>query len=293
MKTNIRPEVLYSSNGDVLNVASTNCNNDFNLLADDFHLGYTYINYRDDSNEPLSTLEIYTLSGSYIREYDSILKTLSSKLDLNNLLVVHLLDYNENPTNWLFDLQIWTNALKDVLKRDFELLNVVLNKRLYIDIEQEIHEFIQLNLRIVSLKYNSSLIYDSLSSEYSNTIALISYLLKIPVKELKPTDVKPNFTDYSSLLIPKGADDISKISTLNSEAGDLADKWDSSDSNNTLIKLYNAKLSGSFQEQGHKVSIEESITKPKDLKYPDFLSSLYEHHSKPTDQILNEVLGEL
>ncbi|KAH3687874.1 hypothetical protein WICPIJ_001167 [Wickerhamomyces pijperi] len=300
-----------------------------NAIANSFSMGYTFIEYKDNSNELLSTLEVYTLPGTYNEpNHLPILQNLSRAINTTDLLVVNLLDYNARPENWLQETQIWNNILRKelntlndssrapggiIIQEDkINQLTIVLNKSSFVEIDPEIHEFIQANIRIQAMLLKTSVMFvPSLSSHTSTSsniksikatiINLVSHLLSLPLRTHKPSEIQSNFTDISNAVIIKGTDDLFNINILYHNSNELYDTYVKSRSldtneNPVLLNYSNtvkphfdeirSTMFSSDYEEGDSKIIKQDATKnnklqtPIDVKFDDFLEVVYQNRTK-------------
>lgn len=292
-----------------------------NAVANSFSMGYSFIEYKDDFNELLCTLEIYTLPGSYNENYLQVIRNFSKKYEdddnIDNLLVVNLLDYNNSPQGWLRETQIWFDVLQRELKDSrtsgihyLNQLTVVVNRSAFVEIEPEVHEFMQASVRVQAMKLNTSVLYvpsfsntsSTIKTSRSNCIKCVSHLLQLhTTRSVKPIESKSNFVDISQLVALQGQDDLNKIHVLYSAVQDLYDNYtvDSSDENETILNYENT-VGPAFEDFQNEINRKDVglkpvtvIEKPKDLSYQDFLESVYKNRTKEPTEIIAHVLKDL
>lgn len=254
---------------------------ELNVISNNFFLGYTFIEFKDQANELLSTLQIYTLPDRFIKYIDLALKIVFQHNGKKDLLVIPLLDYSENPHGWLKDIHVLLNKLNPIKSDDkkIEILIAVTNKQSKIDWDPEIHEYIQLCLRSISLIHQCSIIYVKSNQRDQSTTELISFLLKLPIRINQKLKIEPRFVD--DLLISKGTDTWGKIGTLS----DIIDpekesrNWDLDNANNKFIQNYESivplakaeRLTKNKQLDG---TVQESVS------LDQFLQNMYEKRAK-------------
>jgi hypothetical protein len=202
------------------------------------------------------------------------------QINLDDFLFVPLLDYTENPKNWLRMLSIWTTLLDHILeKRKFNTMMAVLNRGSRIDWDQDIHEYIQLSLRSISFSYDWSILYTR--KEYSKLLETVASLMEIQFNESFRPQIRSFDVDYQEFFIPSSADSWTKISAL-SETIDpekLVQLWEHSEPDNEYIKNYESIVPGAPAESG-KSNKKSEHQKPKVQKYRQFLESLYERQQQ-------------
>lgn len=186
-----------------------------------------------------------------------------------DLLIIPILDYSDDPSTWLSELQALFNQ---VLSKDLQILISVIDKHLKIDWEPELHEFIQLCLRSLCLKYDLSLIYLN-SFNSTRLIELVSYLLNLPLKINQKFSIEPIFID--ELIIPKSFDTWGKISTLSDliKPEEEINSWNLTDKNNLIIKYEKIiPISKKITKKPEKKELKEIET----VSLNQFLSKLYD-----------------
>lgn len=289
-----------------------------NLIANEFGLGYTFIQYKDDSGELLSTLQIYTLPGDYKNHYKSVIESLTSNTSITDLLLIPLLDYTDNPHSWLTFLRSWLSTVHSLFfKENFDdlqnlyttqhknleegvydiplgvqVLIIVANTETRPDWEHSIVEFIQSVLRIIALKHGTSLLFTSLLRADPRIIQLISNLLDIEITQKLQNTLEPNLVDHTEILVPVGIDSWGKIQTVSDDLNthELSKEWNLTDDNNQLIERYQnivPDLSKPLKPYAQENGSEQIV---QDMSYQEFLAKLYDKTHKSQEKILKKFI---
>ncbi len=282
-----------------------------NKIANDFGLGYTYIEFKDDSSELLSTLQIYTLPGEYKPHYSELIESISSNLNPIDLLVIPILDYTENPHTWIRSLRLWLSVTRSIFFKGsdedllpvyktkyanlddgvyssplgMECLILVVNTESRPDWEHWIFEYIQFVLRIICLKHGCSLLYTSLLRADPRIIQLISALLGIEVTHKVQQKLEPNLVDHTEVVVPVGFDSWGKIKTLNDDIDplQLSKKWIIEEDNDLIVSY--EKIVPNLMKPPAK--IEESVNDRviEDVSFQEFLAAQYEKQHRSQEKI--------
>lgn len=275
-------------------------------------MGYTFIQYKDGSGELLSTLQIYTLPGDYKDHYKQVIESLTSTITPDNLLVIPLLDYTDNPHSWLNSLRAWlftiyeifngnelrsaqpknTDKVSDNIPLGVPVLIIVTNSETRPDWEHSIVEFIQAVLRIIALKHSTSLIYTSLLRSDPRILQLISSLLDIETTQKLQQKLESNLVDHTEILVPVGVDSWGKIQTISDELNpqDLAEEWNLADKHNQLIEKYQSIVPDLVIPSKSKTTHNESDQTIQDISYQEFLIKLYDQTHKSQEKILKNFI---
>lgn len=237
--------------------------------AVNYPLGYAYLQYKDDSGELLSTLEIHTVS-----DLDDSNKKIVNQILTKNTLVIFLLDFNESPSKWLRQL----NHYYSNIPKENETLIVVYNLEFKPDWNLNIFEYIQISLRLIAINEKSSLIYQYSSSykKSSSLIELISTILKFEI------NLNFNLTsDFLSneILIKNGNDSFGKIKTLTDlDIEELVQNWELNNDDNKFIKQFESVIPEVSKENNNIKTndIEKQVEEQPEISYQQFLSTKYQ-----------------
>lgn len=251
---------------------------DVNVIANELHLGYTFVQYLDSSGSTLATLNIYTVPQEQQTHYDQLLRKVLRKIEKKDLLVVPLFDYRDDPNQWLRTLNTWLSLTDDTIQvQELNCLIVTLNRGTVVDWDQDIHEYIQLSLRSVALIHGFSVIYTT--GEFQQMLENVATLLKLPFKESFIPLLKPYMVDYQEFFIPRGSDSWTKINALSEEinAESEAKYWKLDDPENDYITKYES-IVPSVQKKVVKKKKKKEPTKERvpPMKYQQFLDAMWE-----------------
>ncbi|GMF05808.1 unnamed protein product [[Candida] boidinii] len=218
---------------------STSQNSEFQVIEQSNNNKSSILGYKFLHSEEFD-LNIYNLPDPFKNIYYKLIKQFE-KLESSDLLIINLIDFK----NYL-DLNQFTEGLlpwltlllpktdrKSITETDskgqYDLplyaksdFVVVVDSLKFDSIDSTKLEFQQQFLRLISLKHSSSVVYTTLSegssqyrnSKKSNNINAIKDLIFNSLGLQKAVDLKPELTDSSSILIPRGWDSWGKIRTL-------------------------------------------------------------------------------
>ncbi|CCH46774.1 Cytoplasmic dynein 1 light intermediate chain 1 [Wickerhamomyces ciferrii] len=290
-----------------------------NPKANEFGVGYTYIQFKDEYGELLSTLQIYTLPGDYKERHNPLIQTVLKSLDLLNSLIIPLLDYTETPHCWISSLKSWISIIDEILpiagketdsnKTEIKdelstitlsvnVLIAVVNTETRPDWEYSNFEFIQVILRLLSLIHGFNLIYTSLLRKDSRISQLVSSILKIDITGKVLPKLEPNLIDHTEIFVPIGIDTIGKIRTINDDINpnEILPKYDflKKPEDDELVKYYEDIIPKPPQKKqvvsNGDDEDEKSTTAQADISYQEFLTRLYDKRNNSQEAHLRSFI---
>lgn len=246
---------------------STSQNSEFQVIEQSNNNKSSILGYKFLHSEEFD-LNIYNLPDPFKNIYYKLIKQFE-KLESSDLLIINLIDFK----NYL-DLNQFTEGLlpwltlllpktdrKSITETDskgqYDLplyaksdFVVVVDSLKFDSIDSTKLEFQQQFLRLISLKHSSSVVYTTLSegssqyrnSKKSNNINAIKDLIFNSLGLQKAVDLKPELTDSSSILIPRGWDSWGKIRTLD-------DSFDCEGYSEYWTDEYNKRINSPIDDQ--------------------------------------------
>lgn len=246
---------------------STSQNSEFQVIEQSNNNKSSILGYKFLHSEEFD-LNIYNLPDPFKNIYYKLIKQFE-KLESSDLLIINLIDFK----NYL-DLNQFTEGLlpwltlllpktdrKSITETDskgqYDLplyaktdFVVVVDSHKFDSIDSTKLEFQQQFLRLISLKHSSSVVYTTLSegssqyrnSKKSNNINAIKDLIFNSLGLQKAVDLKPELTDSSSILIPRGWDSWGKIRTLD-------DSFDCEGYSEYWTDEYNKRINSPIDDQ--------------------------------------------
>lgn len=288
-----------------------------NKVANEFGVGYTYLEFKDDSGALLSSLQIYTLPGEFKTYSKQLIESISTNIDSKDFLVVPLMDYMENPHSWMRSLRSWLLTFQEIYPIENEevlleeyrskhknyedgvysyplginILLLVVNTETRPDWEHSIFEYIQYVLRIISLKHGCSILYTSLLRTDTRIIQLISNLLGIEISHKAMSKLEPNLVDHTEILVPVGFDSWGKIKTLSDDIdpSQLSEGWNLKADNN-LIESYEKIVPDLEKSTSTEVkeNLEDRVI--EEQSFQEFLSIQYQKEHRSQEKILRSFI---
>lgn len=310
--------VVLSSNTDIQNTVINSLHPKKKTpekVANEFGLGYTFIEYADESQDVFSHLDVYTLD-SVGPEYASILGKMAFNRPKKTLVTI-VLDW-QHVALWPSQLEGWISLLKTSIEPRDDIIESLRTRLqtyssgndesygeevllpledgqyedpLSVDIvicaigSEDAHnlsdstvDMAQQYLRVVAFKHGGSVVSMPFHSDNDLLLDLVSERLSLPTKGPEVQSATPAAVDPHSLVIPAGWDSRAKIVAVNEDTIAKIDEFVKLRADGRRDELFSKYIG---VEEPEEVQEEEKVVVP--TNYQDFLASHYNPDAKEKD----------